>query len=100
MIKYMQHAYGTASTSQKNLKKSNKIVIQICPFSTKLQIPQEFTYTTLPQKLREAEICKMLKKLHRKQATDQRAQNATPAEETPCNHSRRDPPNATHALKM
>ena len=52
------------------------------------------------QKLCEAEICKKLEQLHRKHARDERAQNATPVEETPCNHSMSDPPNATRALKM
>ena len=45
-------------------------------------------------------MCKQLEKLHIKQVTDERAQNATPVEETPCNHSMGDPPNATRALKM
>ena len=61
----------------------------------------ENSYTKNPsQKICEAEICKKLEKLHRKRARDERGQNATPVEETPCNHSMSDPPSATQALKM
>ena len=67
----------------------------------------------LSHKLCEGEICERLEEMHRKQATDEGAQNATPVRQTPdkrinatsveemlCNHSKSDPLNATQALKM
>ena len=61
----------------------------------------ENSHTKRPShKLRETEICERFQEIHRKQATDEGAQNATPVEEMPCNHSKSDPLNATQALKM
>ena len=76
--------------------------MQICPFSKKLQIPREFMYKAFPLRLSEAEIRKIVLKLQRKQAKDERAQNATTAEETRSNHSKRDPwqRNLSQALRI
>ena len=65
-------------------KYAYKTAIQNYHFGSNLQIPREFTHTKRPShKHCEGEIRKKLEKIHEKPATDQRAQNATPVEETP-----------------
>ena len=65
-------------------------------------MPQHLTCNTLPQKLSEVEIYQIFRKLHRRQTMAERAQNLTVAEETPCNHSKRDPcrRNLSSALRI
>ena len=87
------HGKRTCHSSQleKDVKTRTKSSFRIVPSSLSYRFLDNYRTKLPSQKLCKAEICKKLEKLHIKQVTDERAQNATPVEETPCNHSKRDP---------
>ena len=88
------HAKRTCHSShhEKGVKTRTKSSSRFVPSAISYRILENSRTKRPSQKLCEAEICKKLEKLHKKPATDQRAQNATPVEETPCNHSMSAPP--------
>ena len=73
---------------RKRCKNSNKI--RIVPSSLSYRFLDNYRTKLPSQKLCKAEIYKKFKQSTYKTKTDERAQNATPVEETPCNHSKRD----------
>ena len=78
------HANRTWHSShfEKRVKTRTKSLSRIVPLAASYRF-LENSHTKRPShKHREAEMCKKLHKIHKKLATDQCAQNATPVEET------------------